>query len=141
MEKATENLSALELNLLRLTKPGGCTIKTLLTFFYAIFYGLFVKIISLRSAFISYIFHNKSTKIIISVILFIPGSDVYNDFYSSFSSFAPKHSFLLRKEWSFLFYSANMYVLPLCVNWVPCYVGLLYLPKSENAVAKAIVHL
>lgn len=85
MEKATENLSALESNLLRLTKPGGCTIKTLPTFFYGTFYGLFVKIIYLRSTYISCIFHDKSTKIIISVVLFMPGSDVYDDFYSSFS--------------------------------------------------------
>lgn len=105
MEKATENLSALESNLLRLTKPGGCTIKTLLTFSYRIFYALFVKIIYLRCTLISYIFHDKSNKILTSVILFIPGSDVYNDIYSPFSSFPPKHSFLLRKEWSFLFYS------------------------------------
>lgn len=136
MEKATENLSALESNLLKLTKPGGCTIKTLLTFFYAFFYGLFVKIAGLRSTFILYIFHDKLTKIIISVVLFIPGSDVYNDFYSSFSSFPPKHVFLLRKEWSFLFCSANTRILSTCVNWVLCYLSLLCFP-----VAKATAHL
>jgi len=84
MEKATENLSALESNLLRLTKPGGCTFKTLLPFSCGIFYVLFVKIIYLRSTFISNVFHDKSTKIIILVVLLIPDSDVYNDFYSSF---------------------------------------------------------